>query len=131
MKRAINWILRPDYLINLLWCTVEFKFGKNYVLLPFIILHTRQYNIVSSYVKEGKNWTTEERVVLSSAFKKVDCVSEREPKSKSAACYVLAILFLDPVSLLHHMIQNECSELDIKISLFSKTIATERLLKVD
>ena len=46
----------------------------------------------------------------------------RELKSKSAFCYALATLVLDPFSLLRHMIQKYCSGPDVKIPLLDKTL---------
>ena len=83
----------------------------------------RRSNIVSSDVNDIKNWTTEERVGLSSAFNIVDFLTGRDLKYKSAVCYVLDTLFLDTVPLLCRMIKKQCSEPYVKIPLLAKTPA--------
>ena len=57
-------------------------------------------HIVIGYVKESKNWPTEECFEFSYAFKIVDFLTGRELKSNSVVCYSLANFLLDPVSLL-------------------------------
>ena len=111
--------------------TVKFKLDKKDILFPFIIFHKRRSHIVSSYVKESKNWPNEERVGFLSAFKIADCLRVRKLKFKSIVSYVLATLFLGPVSLLRHIIQKDFSEPDSKRSLLAKTLSIETFLKVD
>ena len=91
----------------------------------------RQAYIISSYMRESKNFPTEEYIRLSSALKIVDCLTGRELKCKSEVYYVLDTLVLDTVSFLRRMIHNECYETYLKIHLLDKKIATEKFLKVD
>ena len=60
-------------------------------------------------MKMRNNRPNEEHVVFSSVFKIIDCLTGRELKSKSAAVYILADIFLDPVSMLPPMIKKDCS----------------------
>ena len=103
MKRAIKWILIPENVMNLSWGTVKFKLDKKDFLLTFIFFRKCRYHIVSSYVKYRNNFPTEEHVVLSYAFNIVDFITVKDLKSKSAVCYVLDTLVLDPVSLLRRV----------------------------
>ena len=79
-----------------------------------------QSHIVSIYVKEIKNWKTEEHVRFSSVFKIVDCLTGWEMNFKYTVFYFLVSLFLDPVSSMHRMIQKDHSEPDVKYPFLLK-----------
>ena len=83
MKHSIKCILSPENVMTLSWGTVKFKLDKKDFSFPFIMCRKCLSHIVKIYAKERKKWPTEECVVLSYAFKIVDCLTGRELKSKS------------------------------------------------
>ena len=125
------WIFVPDNVMTLSQVTVNFKLDNKVVLFPFIMPRKFQSHIVRSSGMESMNCRTEESVEFSSSFKIVGCLTGRELKSKSAVCYIIYTLVLDPLSLLCRMIQRDCSGPDVKIFLLAKTLAIESFLKVD
>ena len=87
--------------------------------------------IIRIYMKEIKNWPTEERVGSSSESKIVVSITGKELNSKYVVCYILDTLVVDIVSLLHLIIQKDFTEPYVKITLLAKTLAIERFLQVD
>ena len=75
LKGSTKWILSSKNVMTLSWGTTRFKLDKKDFLFPFILRQKRRSHIFSRYMKDSKNWSTEERVRSSYAFNIVDCLT--------------------------------------------------------